>query len=72
MLRTEPSPSSSIRDVAPNSVMMMVISIVVQTRWNPISTSGSRLENAMARLVRSTQRHLKLAMLAFINVNVDC
>lgn len=53
-------------------MIMMMISIVVQTRWNPISTGGSRLENAMARLVRSTQRHLELAMLAFINVNVDC
>ena len=48
--------------------MMMMISIVVQTRWNPISTGGSRLENAMARLARSTQRHLKLAMLACTSV----
>ena len=50
---------------------VMMISIVVQTRWNPISTGGSRLENAMTRLARSTQRHLELAMLAIFN-NVDC
>ena len=55
----------------PRARCMMMISIVVQTRWNPISTGGSRLENAMARLARSTQRHLELAMLAIVN-NVDC
>lgn len=70
-LRTEPSPSSSIRDVAPKCMMYDDLDRRADsiTRWNPISTGGSRLENAMARLAWSTQRHLMLAMLAFIS---DC